>query len=390
MFHPPQHRLDTPPPTSQFHRPWSPDPTDPLPSLSRYNLPPQGQGYDYDYVYDHDDYTYHHPQHRQQRREPSDVSVEALDLADYAMTLDHRQHQQLQPHYAPFRPPEYPPSPPALRPLASPDSIQVPSLVSDPTGSSSSHTTHSFASHSGQSRGRGTPRRPFSLPPPRSHNSFSPSPHLEPQYTYDYPHSSNHDYPGVPIGGRFPPNPPDEIDISQFPAWSRKWYHPQNTLNPIPQNPPKRRVPEDDLSPFDPSFPTHKYHSTPYDPQVLPYSGYSLPSSSVPSHSAASRDALPWSSDPPDYPLDSEIKEERMRMLEREFGGKGSRSKEEFGEEGVVGSVDGKGNLVTEGPKKRMVVRGCQILLALAGSIAAIYGGFVRLPSSLISSQNKH
>jgi hypothetical protein len=71
-------------------------------------------------------------------------------------------------------------------------------------------------------------------------------------------------------------------------------------------------------------------------------------------------------------------------MLEREFGpnsrrGKGKSQGDFVDEEGkpLVGMVDSKGNLVTQGPKKRTAVRILQILFALGAGIPAIYAAVV-------------
>lgn len=63
-----------------------------------------------------------------------------------------------------------------------------------------------------------------------------------------------------------------------------------------------------------------------------------------------------------------------MRMLEREFG-KNAKNADE--PEHTVGSVDPKGKLITEGPKKRLAVRCIQVFLALTAAISSIYSGLV-------------
>jgi len=71
-------------------------------------------------------------------------------------------------------------------------------------------------------------------------------------------------------------------------------------------------------------------------------------------------------------------------MLEREFGGKGIGKVDHAdgdGDDRVVGSVDKKGNLVTQGPKKRVATRWMQILFALGTGIASIYGTVVLKPN---------
>jgi hypothetical protein len=70
-----------------------------------------------------------------------------------------------------------------------------------------------------------------------------------------------------------------------------------------------------------------------------------------------------------------------MRMLQREFGSKGgTRPKSEFADSDgkpLIGTVDHKGRLVTQGPKKRVAVRILQIALALGAAIPSIYVALV-------------
>lgn len=82
-----------------------------------------------------------------------------------------------------------------------------------------------------------------------------------------------------------------------------------------------------------------------------------------------------------------------MRMLEREFGdnpkrpkfkdpkGKGKMDPAFLDDEGrpIVGTVDEKGNLVTQGPRKRIAIRALQIILALGAAIPALYAALVSL-----------
>lgn len=68
-------------------------------------------------------------------------------------------------------------------------------------------------------------------------------------------------------------------------------------------------------------------------------------------------------------------------MLQREFGAKFKKGLGMGGEEDgerVVGSVDEKGQLVTQGPRKRSAVRVLQGLLALGSGASSIYGAVVR------------
>ncbi len=86
---------------------------------------------------------------------------------------------------------------------------------------------------------------------------------------------------------------------------------------------------------------------------------------------------LPWSLDHPDAPLDQGTKEERIRMLEREFAGVHPAFEPEPKPETLVGTADANGNLITQGPRKRLASRITQILLALAAAIPAIYAAVV-------------
>jgi hypothetical protein len=74
-----------------------------------------------------------------------------------------------------------------------------------------------------------------------------------------------------------------------------------------------------------------------------------------------------------------------MRMLEREFGSAsmqpGRRKGMDFvDEEGkpIVGTVDAKGYIVTQGPRKRLAARVLQIIFSLAAAIPSIYAAVVR------------
>ncbi|KAH9901543.1 hypothetical protein C8Q73DRAFT_678186 [Cubamyces lactineus] len=353
------YQLQSPPPASRFRRPWSPDPHDPLPSSSNTRQ------------FGFDAYGPLHSQYmNERRREPSDVSVEALDLADYAQTLNRNNyHLSQQPPFHAYDP--YPPSPHSSRPLARTDSLSPPSLVS--ASASSSHS-HSFSPRSPM-------RRPFSLPPP----SF-------PAHTVYSDPSTAHRFQG-----QHEPqiaSPESEIDIAQFPSFARGWYgqersaaHP--TLSPTASMNAMGGVEAQKKSPFDPAYtfehdPTRDPYSSP--PPTYPYG------SSYGSHSRYSRDQgmVPWGTDPPDsdHPIDPETKEERMRMLEREFGGKGG-VKDESDPTMTVGSVDERGRLITDGPKKRLVVRWLQALLALTAAISSIYAALIIKPPSPAPPANK-
>lgn len=380
--------LDAPPPRSQFRRPWSPEPYD-------VDSSPYNRWDDTQYHVQSDQVHHGITPHPQRRREASEVSVEALDLADYARTLRTRQAEdpypafpsqiQQQAHYPPS---SFPPIPQLTR---SRDSLapHPPSLVSH--GTLSSNGTHHTSASLAPSRARHATRRPFSLPatPHNSSQASSSRVRLEhaqrgPPYIMD---------PTVNFSS-------DEIDISNFPKWSRGWYNSANSS--ARHNPPDTDIytplPTSHLnstkkkSPFDPGYvhdprsanPYNTYNSDPYDPYDPP-----PPLSSL---GGDSRNTLPWSNDPPEYgpPLDSMLKEERMRMLEREFGSTGKKTNKDQGKalvdddgKPLVGTIDEKGNLVTSGPKRRAVFRALQVILSIGACIPAIYAAVVSNHSPL-------
>jgi hypothetical protein len=75
------------------------------------------------------------------------------------------------------------------------------------------------------------------------------------------------------------------------------------------------------------------------------------------------------------------VKEERMKMLEREFGGEGKRSKFKDEEEGIIGSVDQSGKLITAGPIKRTTMRWVQGILALGSAGSGLYAALYVKPN---------
>ncbi|TFK92299.1 hypothetical protein K466DRAFT_582020 [Polyporus arcularius HHB13444] len=346
----PDHWLESPPPPSRFRRPWSPDPYDPLPASSHLH------------TLDQNPYQSVGQWALERRRDPSDVSVEALDLADYANTINRNNHYLSQ--HPPFQPYDaYPPSPQSHRPLARMESPSPPSLTS-----ASASSSHSYAASP-----RSPLRRPFSLPPPSS-----------------FPAQSRGSHPSSHPRARQDPqiaDPGAEIDISQFPSFTRGWYA-RDTPAANPFSPPSSahahggEEPKT-RSPWDPGYTfDHDPSSEPYDPYTQsPPPSYPY-GSSYGAHSRSSRDhgLVPWSADPDERPVDPEIKEERVRMLEREFAKDAGKDAEP---ERVVGSVDGRGKLITEGPKKRLAVRWIQFLLALTAVISSIYSGLIIKPSSL-------
>jgi hypothetical protein len=331
----PDTRLDSPPPPSRFRRPWSPDPLEPFNS-SRYN----------------------------RGREPSDVSVEALDLADYAMSLPRRTARPYDNQYN-FTPSDpYLPSHRGIRPFAqSRESLHPPSLAS-PGGTLSTTT----------SAPRSPRDRPWSLPP-RSQDPPTSSQRSVPRIA----NQDDHPLSGGPYVYQ---DHESGIDIGYFPAFARHWY---SNRRPATRTPPSayHSVPNtESISPFDPAYPTHKHNS--FDLfQKQPFSdfGYhSLPSS----HDSHSRDVLPWvneAQDPLAEQLNPEVKEERIRMLEREFAGK-SVGKYSGDDENMIGSADQRGRLITQGPKKRLATRWFQTFLTLGAAVSLIYMALVT-PSAL-------
>lgn len=295
-------------------RPWSPDPRDPVPSLRFLG------GY----------------QH--QRHDLSDPSIDAFDLADYARTLNRNPYDQPYPYD------DYLSSPPPTRTfsLATRTSSQPPSLVSS-RGTPTSHP-HSTPSHRDIDHRLSTPIQSPALTSvylrgdvPYSHERLSP-----------FNAGSSHD---VTL--------PSEIDITHFPSWSHGWYAKEKKWSPIGQlHEPSR------ASFFDPAYPTVGKTGNNYD-------AYAAASN------LSSRDFVPWSdSDTPDYdsPMNPELKQERVRMLEHEFG---STAPGPVKQE-PIGSVNEKGRLITDGPRKRTAIRAIEVFLALGIAATLIYAALVR------------
>ncbi|KAF9558013.1 hypothetical protein CPC08DRAFT_709944, partial [Agrocybe pediades] len=367
--------LDAPPPRSQFRRPWSPEPFEPYPSASDTFGRLQN-----DYYNGHDaGYTQElvagPSSRRQQRREASEVSVEALDLADYARTLRARQAED---PYPPFpsqvRRDEYPPSSFLPVPVASQASRDSASRLTPPSLVSRGPTLSSHASSSTPSRGRRS-RRTFSVPvtPLPSAHASSSRVHFDPTSSNRGPYIVE---PGISS---------QELDISHFPKWSRNWYN---------ANTSQDRFNRGDLDEHDVYTPIPSSHlngnpKSMFDPGYIPgpydkYNSYDPASPPLSSLVHGSRDVLPWSNDPPEYgqpQLDPLQKEERMRMLEREFGPKAMKGKAKddgkllVDENGnpLIGTLDDRGRLVTAGPKRRVAFRVLQILLSIGASIPILY-----------------
>ncbi|KAG8758256.1 hypothetical protein FRC14_000435 [Serendipita sp. 396] len=323
----------------------------------------------------------HSGSRRHARREASDVSVEALDLADYAQTLRRAEAARNDPYpphnvsnnrpftrepWSPiaspsasppvpdfgrraFSPPSLPYPPVASMPIDRPFSalsrdtmMPPPSLVSTGTTSQSSHTNATSINH--------PLRRPFSLPAdypnrgPAIFNQRSPPPRA------------------VGTGRRVHADPLDfdpaitEPDISSFPPWARKWYAQEEVANrSSPKGKGKNRDTGDDEI---------------FGPYIQPNTSH--------------RDLglLPWATGNEDQPavgnIPDNVKEERIRMLEKEFGDKATDRgwKQAQAEEEMIGGVDAKGNLITVGPKKRAATRWLQAIFAIATAVSGIYGAF--------------
>ncbi|OCB84280.1 hypothetical protein A7U60_g8959 [Sanghuangporus baumii] len=321
MYHYPSQRLDSPPPQSQFRRPWSPLETNPHSPRSV-------------------------PQGFRPQSPDAESSVEVFDLADYSRVLPHQDNFSYGDYASQSRPyyPEYPATPPRSFSLASRASMSTspPSLASEPSSASHSHTARLYTpppSH-----------RPFSLPPPRV---SSPSPHSN--------SGRSHNYPWLTDSQDITDS--QNVDVSTFPEWSRNWY----ATNKLAKAALDRYAP---IPTFDPAL-----VSSSYDPS----NGYG-PARPYASTDESHRDLLPWSldDDSTSKRITPEMKEERMRMLEREFGRNGM--KQGVWDTKILGSVDAKGNIITPGPKKRFIVRLMEGLFAFGAALASLYSALILKP----------
>lgn len=161
--------------------------------------------------------------------------------------------------------------------------------------------------------------------------------------------------------------PSEEIDISHFPKWSQGWYN--KPINADIYTPSSFDLPDQNRkSVFDPAY----VHNPHYNDSLA--------------HDST-RNLLPWTNDAPRYelPLQPALREERMRMLEKEFGNKskGTKNDDPLLDQPIVGTVDHQGRLVTVGPKKRVFIRVLQILLAITAAVPSIYAALVSLFSLL-------
>ena len=223
-----------------------------------------------------------------------------------------------------------------------------PSLVSAGTTSHSSHTGSHSLNHA--------TRRPFSLPADYSRGPAIFNVHTPPPTAR-----------AVGTGRRAQPDTMDidygiaNADVSNFPPWARKWYK------------------QEEAAAFGVGGKAKaKGARSPVEENIFgPYAH--------PNESQRDLGLLPWTAaHPGDEPpaqgtIPDNVKEERMRMLEREFGDKGERGwKQARVEEAIIGGVDEKGKLITAGPKKRAAARWLQAIFALATAASGIYGALVR------------
>jgi len=234
--------------------------------------------------------------------------------------------------------PEYPGTPPRSFSLASRGTYaSVPPLSSGPS---------SVASHSRTSAARTPSRRPFSLPPTPTQVptdlSFGYSPRMP--RIFDPQH--------VPAYNNFtsfaPDYPPDWQDLEKQTAASHN----------LPPWDPTPHI-------YDAEYPNFRSPSRPY-------------SSSNDSH----RVLLPWAGDEEAKThITSEMKEERMRMLEKEFNSQPAKAGAQYGEgRKLVGSIDAKGHIITAGPKKRAITRWAQFIFALGAMVASVYSALILKP----------
>ena len=334
MYSPTHHSEESPPPSLSRPRPWSPDPIDPPPPLRSFT----GQSVP---TFQANDSSWTSAIPPYPRHDASDPSIDAMDLADYTRALNLRTYPS-DPTYDDY---SIPP-PPASISVASHASLNPPSLVSSRgTLTSLSHNTTPL---------RHTYYRAFP-PTIRGSSLTQPSVYVPPDSGLYSPHTSHHPLDAASSRGDVPNS---EIDISQFPAWSRGWYAKEGkSLRTGPQSEASR-------APFfDPSYHASGLAWNQFDPYAA-------------TNSSCSREFVPWSSnDAPNYdmPLDPELKEERIRMLEHEFRSGTETAKEEE----PVGSVDQRGRLITDGPKKRVATRVIQTVLALVTAISMIYAALV-------------
>ncbi|TRM62571.1 hypothetical protein BD626DRAFT_497819 [Schizophyllum amplum] len=111
-------------------------------------------------------------------------------------------------------------------------------------------------------------------------------------------------------------------------------------------------------------------------------------------HGVDGSPVLPWGNNDADHAtIADELKEERVRMLEERFAtDPTSTSRSEPDDSGeyrdsttgalIPGTVDRQGDLVTNGPKKRLAVRVLQLLLAIGAAIPGIWAAIFLHPKT--------
>lgn len=365
-----------------------------------------------------------HRRERRERREASGSSVDALDLADYSGTLG-RRAAAMEAHSSPGFQRRVPPvdnsnetysryptpatinsrvafnlndTAPVDRPFSA-QSLQSrgthgsnrsigspPSLVSAREGLATLSTTS-------RSAGRSSPRSP----PPHAFAGNNSKRKNNQRHISLPPAFPTGPRPGEPmifaatagsVGGHSTHSDPfhqaGDYDVTRFPKWSRDWY--SNTPNGTKKNTgttfpmvANNEPQEADLGIWPPqAAPTYP---------TYPYSSQSPQSSA---HDVGAPSPVPWGSSAshltnpdglPQYVPDT-VKEERMRMLEREFGNKNGKGKERIDDGTQVGSVDDEGALITSGPRRRSAVRWTQTILACGGAAAGIYGALAIHPKT--------
>lgn len=110
----------------------------------------------------------------------------------------------------------------------------------------------------------------------------------------------------------------------------------------------------------------------------------------VPTHEETP--ALPWNSplgplhSNQTVPVSDEVKEERMRMLEEEFGDKPLSAASGFEARSYSRGVDDHGNLIIYGKRKRIVARWLQGLLSFGAALSSLYAAFVSFRARIVVS----
>ena len=181
------------------------------------------------------------------------------------------------------------------------------------------------------------------------------------------------------------------MDLAQYSVYGDHWCGNAKSPEMFPPCRSPHALNHEGLSPFDPAFPTHAYESMSFQdhlvqspPPAYPYSALGS------SKNGSSRDNFfPWTADPENGDIiDPGTKEERMKMLEAEFGGKQLTEKEEREAErrALIGTVNEQGELITAGPKKRLAMRWVEVLLALGVSALSIYLAVVSIAIFMIMS----